>query len=184
MLAGPRGAEVYVRWQPSIGEPARAALENRFHLADGRQLDQHTWRYDLIEPSRENIRALVIDPAVADTHDIDRPSYSLTPSATRTLRRQRFSSGADAVVAAADWLAITLVTLAGVLIALGVSGRAAAPRAIPVLIGRSLQPLASGGLKASGYLMTGFRVVVRFLQRGVPEVDAGTAGIFRPQLSS
>ena len=179
MLAGPRGAEVHVRWQPSVDERARAALEDRFHLADGQQLDQYTWRYDLIEPSRDNVRALVIDPAVADTHDIDRPSYSLMPSTARTFRRQRLPGGADAVVATADWLAITLVTLAGVLIVLGVSGRAPTPRAIPALIVRSLQPLASGGLRASGYVTTGFAAVVRFLQHGVPEVDAGTAGMFR-----
>lgn len=170
-LVGPRGATVHVRWQPAVTESMRQNLEARFRLADGQKLDEYTWRYDLVDPSRENIRALVIEPAAADTHNIDRSNNALDPSANRTLRRTRFSGGADSVVAIADWLAIALLIFAGVLIAVGVSGHA--------LIARTLLP---GGLKASGYRTAArARLVatIRFLQRGIPDVDAGAAGLFR-----
>ena len=39
VIAGPRGALVHVRWQPSVTAADRQALEQRFHLADGELLD-------------------------------------------------------------------------------------------------------------------------------------------------
>ena len=111
LAVGPHGATVHVRWQASIDPAARQHLEARFHLADGLNLDEHTWRYDLTDVSRDSIRALVLDPAVADTHDLNRSASSLEPSAARTPRRQRFAAG-DRVVEAANWSAMMLVALA------------------------------------------------------------------------
>ena len=175
-LVGPRGATIHVRWQPSTTESLRQTLEARFRLADGQKLDEYTWRYDLVDPSHNNIRALVTERASADTHNIDRSSHTLDPSANRTARRQRFAGGADGVVAIVDWLAIALLMLVGTLMALRASGLAPARRAIRALIARTGLP---GGLKASGYLTITRAAVTRFLQRGIPEVDAGTAGLFR-----
>src|SRR6188474_761291 len=79
MMAGPRGAVVHVRWQPSVTTTDRHALEARFHLADGEQVDASTWRYELIDPSAGNISALVGEPAAADTHNIDRSDGWLAP---------------------------------------------------------------------------------------------------------
>jgi hypothetical protein len=101
VLAGPPGALVNIRWRSPLSDADRGALEARFRLADGTPLDSHTWRYDLVDPSRERIRALVGDPSVADTHGIDRPHAALEPSAARTIRRQRFAAG-EQLVAAAD----------------------------------------------------------------------------------
>ena len=75
-VVGEAGGRIHVRWQASFDSTERQHLEARYRLADGRRLDADTWRYDLVDPSSDNIRALVSDPAVADTHDIDRPNFS------------------------------------------------------------------------------------------------------------
>lgn len=106
-FAGPRGALVNIRWQSSLSDSDRQGLETRFRLADGEPLDPRTRRYDLVDPSRDNIRALVGDPSVADTHGIDRPNAALEPTATRTIRRQRFEAG-EKVVAVADSSSVVL----------------------------------------------------------------------------
>jgi len=171
-LVGPRGAIVHVRWQSSITERLREDLEARFRLADGEKLDEYTWRYDLIDPSRENIRALLIEPAVADTHNIDRPNNALDPSANRTARRQRFPVRGDWVVTAVDRLAITLAAFAALLTLVGTTGWTPAPGGVRLRLQRMRQQLSrlSQALAAP---------VVQFVQRGIPDVDAGTAGIFR-----
>src|SRR5688572_15508092 len=101
VLAGPPGGRVHVRWQASVDSTLRQRLEAQYRLADPEPLDDRTWRYDLIDPRTETIRAIVNDPAVADTHDINRSGYALDAAAVRTSRRQRFAAG-DAVVAGAD----------------------------------------------------------------------------------
>jgi hypothetical protein len=110
VLAGPRGATVNVRWRASVTESERLNAEAQFRLADGEPLGELTWRYDLVDPSPRNIRALLIDPAVADTHNIDRSNGVLDPSAPRTVRRLRYPHG-ERIVAIADRLPIALASI-------------------------------------------------------------------------
>jgi hypothetical protein len=65
---------VHVRWQPAVSPADRAALERRYDLRSGTPTDETTttWRYDLGDPSRDNIRALLEEPSVDDTAYIDR----------------------------------------------------------------------------------------------------------------
>src|SRR5688572_10727059 len=166
ILAGPRGAEIHVRWQSSVDAATRSNLEARFHLRDGERLEADTWRYDLIDTDAENIRAIVDDTNVADTHDLDRSTYLLGASAVRTDRRQRFGDAGIAIVTLADWAALGLLALTAVVLALPHVKRQA-PH-----VSRGLVPLLAGS-------RTTLAAILRFLQRGIPEIDAGTAGIFR-----
>ena len=167
MLAGPRGAEIHVRWQSSVDAATRSTLEARFHLRDGERLEADTWRYDLVDTDPGNIRAIVDEASVADTHDLDRSTYSLSPSAVRTDRRQRFGNAGLAIVRLADRLALGLLALAAVVLALP-SLKREAPGVHRVV----LAPLLAGS-------RTAFAAILRFVQRGIPDIDAGTAGIFR-----
>src|SRR6185503_1887993 len=166
ILAGTRGAEVHVRWQPSVDETRRAALESRFGLRGGERLEANTWRYDLIDTDPENIRAIVDDANVADTHDLDRSIYEVSASAARTDRRSRFGDAGRTIVSLADRLALVLLALSAVVLVLPPMKRQA-PR-----VGRALAPLLAGS-------RTTFGAIRRFLQRGIPEIDARTAGMFR-----
>src|SRR5688500_18876020 len=70
-ITGPR---VHVRWDERLGDTERADLERQFNLHNGSPADspRGTWRYELGDLSRENIGALLQNPAVADTAYIDR----------------------------------------------------------------------------------------------------------------
>ena len=70
-ITGPR---VSVRWQEAVSAGDRVALERRHDLQNGVQ-DGRTWQYELGDRTRENIRALVEDPAVEDTGRIDRNTF-------------------------------------------------------------------------------------------------------------
>jgi hypothetical protein len=68
---------VHLKWQASLTDSERRSVEARFYLADGGRLEEDTWRYDLLDPSRDNIRALVVEPTVSDTQNIDRSNGAL-----------------------------------------------------------------------------------------------------------
>lgn len=67
-----RPAPINVRWRSGVTAAQRSALEQRFHLAGGRQTEGTTWAYELADSSVTNIHALVRDPAVDDTAHINR----------------------------------------------------------------------------------------------------------------
>lgn len=70
---------VSVRWQPTMTDAERLALEQRHDLRNGKP-DDHAdsvWRYELGDWSRDAVARLVNDPAVADTHYIDRSTYAV-----------------------------------------------------------------------------------------------------------
>jgi hypothetical protein len=69
-------SRVHIRWAEGVGASDRVALEQRYSLGSGEALDATTWRYELENRSRENIAALVRDPAVSDTAYIDRPAFA------------------------------------------------------------------------------------------------------------
>ncbi len=142
LIAGPKGGKIHVEYKPSVGAAQRQQLEARYRLDDRRKLDDtYTWGYTLNDASTDNIRALVDDPAVEDTHEIDRHTYTVSPTASRTPRLQRFAAG-DLIVGVGDALSIGL---AGAVIILLVAPTSAA----------------------------------QVLTRGIPRIDAVTAGIFR-----
>ena len=168
LIAGPRGALVHVRWQPSVTAAERQDLEQRLRLTQGEALDSTTWRYDLVDPSSGRITALVSEPAVADTHNINRAADALDPAAVRTSRRSRFERG-DVVVWMADRAAATLAIL-GVALVLGAT----------VARTSTAQVAAQRSLRAANVIYASvLGPVARFLQRGIPQIDARTAGIFR-----
>ena len=74
-LAPPR---ISVRWAPDLEEPARRAIEERLRLAAGEVRDGRTWQYDLMDASRDNIEALVLNPSVDDTDGVDRSTFRVT----------------------------------------------------------------------------------------------------------
>lgn len=67
---------VRVRWAGDATPQQRANLERQYLLVNGRdQMAGGSLAYDLLDTSPANIRALVEDPAVADTNDIERHTF-------------------------------------------------------------------------------------------------------------
>lgn len=67
---------VRVLWQDGVTPEQRARLERTYLLLNGRdQLREGSIAYDLLDTSPSNIEALVHEPAIADTNDIERNTF-------------------------------------------------------------------------------------------------------------
>lgn len=66
---------IAIRWAPGTSPATRAGRERRYGLQPVPNQDSRYWLTNL---DRRNIRALVLDPAVEDTNDIDRRSFEVT----------------------------------------------------------------------------------------------------------
>lgn len=88
----PFAPRVHIRWVAGISDTQRAELERRFGLIEGRRRDDATWEYDLTNVSPSAVSALIADPAVADTHYLDRSSGQVVadapPGTTRLSERR------------------------------------------------------------------------------------------------
>ena len=69
---------VYVRWKAGVSETARTQMERELKLLAGEPYDATTWSYDLGDPSRQAIGALVAHGSVEDTGNIDRVRLTVT----------------------------------------------------------------------------------------------------------
>jgi hypothetical protein len=63
---------IHVRWKAGLSDAQRTELERRFGLARGEFREGTTYAYNLLDTSTDNIRALVQDPRVDDTSDVNR----------------------------------------------------------------------------------------------------------------
>ena len=78
---GDRPAKVHVRWAATVDDAAQFQLEQRYTLARPDPQGDRTFSYALTDRSLENISNLVLDPAVEDTHQIDRTASRVESSA-------------------------------------------------------------------------------------------------------
>jgi hypothetical protein len=69
---------VRVRWRDGVTAERRAEAERRFLLVRPVPYEGRTMAYDLLDISRNNVKALVAHPDIEDTHYIDR-AESLVP---------------------------------------------------------------------------------------------------------
>ncbi len=67
----PSGPLVNVRWVDGISQEERSAAIRDLGLEAGEQLEGTTWQYELPDPTRERLTALVRHPSVDDTHRFD-----------------------------------------------------------------------------------------------------------------
>jgi hypothetical protein len=68
---------IRVRWRDDVTAPRQHELEAKYLLANGRSPQGRSIAYDLLDTSPSNVRALVLDPDVADTNDINRDTYEV-----------------------------------------------------------------------------------------------------------
>lgn len=75
---GQRPALVNVRWAPSVDDATRESIVRRHGLIEGVDRGANrTWEYYLTDLSTENIRALIQNPAVEDTHYLHRTEFRI-----------------------------------------------------------------------------------------------------------
>src|SRR5688572_24694946 len=113
------GWHVNVRWAPGVSAQARGEMESRYRLRPLQPHAERTWIYRIGDTSRANIRALVTDPRVEDTHGIDRQAFTLTAPRVTVARRiaDVYPREIDRIRNAVSWRN-TLVAFAAVLVVL------------------------------------------------------------------
>jgi hypothetical protein len=82
-----QGWHINVRWAPNVTDPRRHELETTFGLLLPQPHAERTWVYRLRNPSRANIRALVMASEVEDTQGIDRQTFRVTVPRVTLARR-------------------------------------------------------------------------------------------------
>lgn len=80
LLDGTQAHYIHVRWSPKASEAERQALERR-HGLRWRSGEDRSIGYDIVNESSGNIEALIGNPLVEDTHDLDRGRFLVAPSA-------------------------------------------------------------------------------------------------------
>jgi hypothetical protein len=124
----PSGPRVNVRWAGDLSEEARRSLEQKHELASPQHIEESTWSYVLPREDREYLARLIDDPAVADTHGLDRAARKLempTPGYVRLqhdwpIVRTRIATGLFNNANALAWfyyVALLLPFIAAVLLA-------------------------------------------------------------------
>ena len=98
---GQRPAYVHVRWAPRVDAAARAEMERTYSLTRGELREGATWGYYLTDVSSANLRALVENPGVDDTHNIHRTAFRIWRTAPR----------ADYITTRPAWIASMLELL-------------------------------------------------------------------------
>lgn len=74
---------IHVIWRDGLAAPYRRQLEVAYALSAPVQVEGTNWAYDLLDTSAENIRALLGDPAVADTLDLNGTDFRVSGRASR-----------------------------------------------------------------------------------------------------
>lgn len=119
---------VYVRWDDAVADDVRADLEARYTLSDPvrhGEAENRTWSYAIADISRGNLRALVTDQRVTDTHLVDRANFTLMSEEPAWIRFRRavplldrvwFSWPAEEAADALYWLFAGLPIIAGAMV--------------------------------------------------------------------
>jgi hypothetical protein len=68
------GSVIHVRWKNGVDDAQRLTLESRYRLQEPEHREGTTWTYRVHGLSRQEVRDLVENPAVDDTHGVDRVS--------------------------------------------------------------------------------------------------------------
>jgi len=170
VVFGDRPAFVHVRWSLSVDDTARAQLERTYHLAQPELKEPRTFAYSLTNLSGENIRRLVLDPAVEDTHNIHRTQFRVgyfSPRLPYITPHPWFPAGLEALTGLFGFAALLSIGLA----CLGV----VAPSRVrgPTLAARQafLEPGASARAATTG--------IATWVLRRIPSASAEAAAAFR-----
>lgn len=87
MLTREPAPSIRVRWRDGTTTARRTWLQWKYRLVDPTAPQGLSYAYVLMDTRRSNIRALVKDPEVADTGDIDREQFDIPWATAQDSRR-------------------------------------------------------------------------------------------------
>ena len=121
---GDRPAHINVRWSPATAPDLQHRLEQQYHLTYGQRTEGRTFSYDLTDLSRNNIRAMVLDPSVEDTHYIHRTAYRIW----RFAPRSKYHDGGEKWGPLLEATVVAFALIAAIAFVLAVGERVLPPR--------------------------------------------------------
>lgn len=167
---GPRPVYIHVRWAPAVDEAARERLEQVYSLSLGELREGRTWGYRLLDVSRNNIRTLVGDAAVEDTHYIHRTAFRPWRFAPRRPFPTRY-----------QWIpaGLEILTLLSLLAGAASIGLALLERLVPGAIRGPMRGMRNTFLDPRGTFDRGARRFVAWLRTRIPGASARSVALFR-----
>lgn len=170
---GFRPVYVHVRWAPQVDDATRQRLEGRYRLTDGEEREGRTRGYALVDISGANIRALVTDPAVEDTHQIHRTAYRVGYFAPRLPYPATYPS-----------LPVSLEVVSLLLLALGCVGIALAgvDRFAPEFSRRYASRLRDAFLRPRTVAVSAAVATLLWIRSRIPAASAEAVALFRVAL--
>lgn len=167
---GFRPVYVHVRWAPQVDDATRQRLEGRYRLTDGEEREGRTRGYALVDISGANIRALVTDPAVEDTHQIHRTAYRVGYFAPRLPYPATYPS-----------IPVSLEVVSLLLLALGCVGIALAgvDRFAPEFSRRYASRLRDAFLTPRTVAVSAAVATLLWIRSRIPAASAEAVALFR-----
>jgi len=172
---GPRPVYVHVRWAESVDEPTQRRLERQYGLEHRELREGRTWGYALTNLSRDNVRALVIDSAVDDTHQIHRKAFRVGYFAPRL-----------PYPTAHPWIPTRLEFLAELLVCAGVVAFGVAVLAWirPQAVRGPILHVHNGFLAPREEASRAATALLAWIRTRIPDATAEAAGLFRAVFGS
>ena len=167
---GPRPVYVHVRWAESVDEPTQRRLERQYGLDQPELREGRTWGYALTDLSRDNVRALVTDSAVDDTHQIHRTAFRVGYFAPRL-----------PYPTAHPWIPVGLEFLAAVLVCSGMAALGVAVLALmrPQAVRGPILHVHNGLLAPREETSRAAIALLAWIHARIPDGTAEAAGLFR-----
>jgi hypothetical protein len=169
-----RPAYIHVKWAETVDDAARRQLEAQYGLALPEPKDGRTIAYALTDRSTGNIRRLVLDPAVEDTHQIDRTTFrALDPA------RLPYVTSHPAMPAALELLTIVCLSGGFASLTLGLIGAAA-----PTQVHRHLLVIRNAFLESVGPSRPSDVGLTSWIAARIPAASAEAVALFRVAFGS
>jgi hypothetical protein len=167
---GPRPVYVHVRWAESVDAPTQRRLERQYGLEQPELREGRTWGYALTNLSRDNVRALVTDSAVDDTHQIHRTAFRVGYFAPRLPYRT-----------AHPWIPVGLEFLAVVLVCSGMValGLAFLTWIRPQAVRGPVRHVYNAFLDPREEASRAAIALLAWIRTRIPDATAEAAGLFR-----
>jgi hypothetical protein len=167
---GDRPVYVHVRWAPSVDDTARQRLERHYSLALAEPKEDRTFGYALLDRSHENIRNLVLDSEIEDTHQIHRTAFRVGYFA----QRLPYVTSAPTVPAGLE-----LLTLLSFVIGLVAFGFALLGIAAPALVRGPILTVRNALLDPFGTCRRLSATLLFWVAGRIPDASAESAALFR-----
>jgi hypothetical protein len=167
---GDRPVYVHVRWAASTDDATRQQLERRYSLEQGEVREERTWGYALRELSRDNVRALVQDRSVEDTHQIHRTAFRVGYFAPRLPYPTPL-----------PWLpvALEIFTLVFLLAGMASAGLALLTHVAPHAVRGPLVPVRDAFLNPQATTYRAAMTFLAWIRTRIPDASPESAAAFR-----